>query len=254
MIDLVYYPSVHTQYKNNRLSSLLWALLFLLLNLWFDLFWFLFLCVQEKVVFSGQTFLLLRFILNIKIIELFIFLCQIFLDIVHDLLLEFNCPLSNLAVGEKTYVFQVLREMFDVVEFPEPFRVQLFVKRDFFFDLPQFFGYFAFFDVHNLFVLLSDEKLFSFLLFEIFFSFSELLFYGFQFFQFSLVYFFALFFQMFHHPLEVSFLFVQLMSLVGSLAFFDLMEAVEVEFVIGVIVVVLFFEAIACVFAHQQYL
>lgn len=44
------------------------------------------------------------------------------------------------------------------------------------------------------------------------------------------------------------------MSLMGSLAFFDLMEAVEVEFIIGVIVVVLFFEAIACVFAHQQYL
>jgi len=127
------------------------------------------------------------------------------------------------------------------------------------FDLSDFFGDFTFLNVHDLFVFTAEEKLFSLFFLIIFLSAPQLLINFIQLLNFTFIDLHIFLFEMVDHSLDISFFLVQIMTHMGVTVPFDLMEFVEMKFIVRVVVVIFFSEPFVVLglidtlfFDHQQ--
>lgn len=130
------------------------------------------------------------------------------------------------SVGEERDVLECLWEIFDVIEFFVPLRKGDLIYGFIGLDFPQFLRNFPLLNIHNLFVLGLNKKLLPLLLLEIPLPLRHLMLNLLKFPQLLLLNIQALLAAILDHPLDISFLLVELVAVIVLLVV-DLVILVE---------------------------
>lgn len=203
------------------------------------LFFFLFLLFNKELIFLLFSFLF-NFVFTFILVLLFNFLLMSFLNVCHYFLLELFGLFFQGTCWEQWNIFQSLWVEFYVTELLLPFQKLFFVFLiEIFFQTFHLFHYFSHLDLHNLLVLILNKELFPHILLIAFTTFSKFFLNLLKFSNLILINFFIGLLHMFNQSFQISFLLVQQFWITWMCFTSQLMELVQLQFVIRVVVVYL---------------